>query len=115
MRREKLIGRPPKEIENKLCRSITIKLKIGDYCDLLERAERMKISLASLVRQLILKGEVKQPYSDDELHLMRQLSGIANNLNQIAKHLNSGEASYKLYACAAIKAIKKLIDDSKKH
>lgn len=109
------MGRPPKEIEDKLCRSITIKLKIGDYCDLMERAERMKISLALLVRETILKGKIKHPYNDEELHLMRQLSGIANNLNQIAKHLNSGETAYKLYACAAIKEIKKLIDDSKKH
>ncbi len=115
MRREKSIGRPPKEIEDKLCHSITIKLKIGDYCDLLERAERMKISLVSLVRESILRGKVKRPYNDEELHLMRQLSGIANNLNQIAKHLNSGEIAYKLYACAAIKEIKKLINDSKKH
>ncbi len=77
MRRKKIIGRPPKEIEEKLCRSVTVKLKIGDYCKLLERAEKMKISLASLVRSLVLKGEIKRPYSDEELHLMRQLSGIA--------------------------------------
>ena len=36
-------------------------------------------------REMALKGRVKSRFTIEELDLMRKLSGIANNLNQITK------------------------------
>lgn len=108
-------GRPITAVEDRLCCSIKVRLNINDYCDLLSKSEKLGITLSAYAREMISKGEVKAPYSDEELDLMRKLAGEANNLNQIAKHLNSGAMQYRLQACAAIVKIKNIIDDSKKH
>ena len=113
--KEKINGRPRKEIEDKLCCSINLKFKVEDYCAILDKAERLAITPTAYARAMVIKGEVKAPFSADELTLMRQLAGEANNLNQIAKHLNSGSTSYILSACAIINRIKKMIYDSKKY
>lgn len=113
--KEKINGRPRKEVEDKLCCSINLKFKVEDYCAILDKADRLAITPTAYARAMVLKGAVKAPYTADELGLMRQLAGEANNLNQIAKHLNSGATSYKLSACAIINRMKKMIDDSKKY
>ncbi len=114
-KRERLVGRPPKEIEDKLCKSINIKLTIDDYCNIIDRAERLNITPTAYARQLVVSGKVVSPFSAEELQILRALAGEANNLNQIAKHLNSGEMQYKLTACAVIIKLKKILDDSKKY
>ncbi|MBP1539554.1 MAG: plasmid mobilization relaxosome protein MobC [Prevotella sp.] len=42
------------------------------------------MSLSSLVYELAVNGYVKEPIPKDALVLLRSLSGIANNLNQLA-------------------------------
>ena len=113
--KEKTNGRPRKEIEEKLCYSINLKFKIDDYCAILNKSEELAITPTAYARAMVLKGEVKAPYTANELTLMRKLAGEANNLNQIAKHLNSGAKSYALSACAIINELKNMIDDSKKY
>ncbi|MFR9600708.1 MAG: plasmid mobilization relaxosome protein MobC [Rikenellaceae bacterium] len=108
------MGRPPKVI-GKLTRSINLKLSEMDYVDLLIKAERLNLTPTAYARQLVVSGKVVSPFSGEELQLLRDLAGEANNLNQIAKHLNSGEMQYKLTACAVIIKLKKILDDSKKH
>ncbi|MFR9547064.1 MAG: plasmid mobilization relaxosome protein MobC [Rikenellaceae bacterium] len=114
-KRERLVGRPPKEIEDKLCKSINIKLTIDDYCNLIDRSKKLNITPTAYARQLVVSGRVVSPFSGEELQLLRALAGEANNLNQIAKHLNSGEMQHKLTACAVIIKLKKILDDSKKY
>ncbi|MFR9651459.1 MAG: plasmid mobilization relaxosome protein MobC [Rikenellaceae bacterium] len=65
--------------------------------------------------KLVVSGKVVSPFSAEELQLLRDLAGEANNLNQIAKHLNSGEMQHKLTACAVIIKLKMILDDSKMH
>lgn len=40
------------------------------------------------IRELILRGGVDTAYTSDRQNLIRQISGIATNVNQIAKHAN---------------------------
>ncbi|MFR9592539.1 MAG: plasmid mobilization relaxosome protein MobC [Rikenellaceae bacterium] len=49
------------------------------------------------------------------MELLRKIAGEANNINQIAKHLNAGQGSYRLHAVALIEKLKKIINDSKKY
>ncbi len=46
-------------------------------------------TMTESARDLICKGHVRERLSLEHLNLIRQLSGMANNLNQIAKQANS--------------------------
>ncbi|MFR9554227.1 MAG: MobC family plasmid mobilization relaxosome protein [Rikenellaceae bacterium] len=108
------VGRPPKVI-GKLTRSINLKLSDMDYVNLLTKAEKLNITPTAYARQMVVNGYVRAPYTNEHLELLRKIAGEANNINQIAKHLNAGQGSYKLYALAMVEKLKKIIDDSKKY
>ena len=80
-------GRPAKE-KAKLSTSINLKLTEADFNKLKEKAEKLGLKATQYAREMVLKGSVKSRFSLEELDLMRKLSGIANNLNQIAKRAN---------------------------
>lgn len=78
------LGRLLKE-ETKLTRSINLKLTEDDYASLKEKAEKLGMKATQYAREMALKGRVKSRFTIEELDLMRKLSGMANNLNQITK------------------------------
>jgi len=47
------------------------------------------ITLSEYIRRCIAKSEVKQRLSPEHLGYIRQLSGMANNINQIARRANA--------------------------
>lgn len=83
-------GRPTKN-ELKLTTSINLKLTEADFNSVKEKAEKLGIKPTQYAREIVLKGEVKNRFSLEELDLMRKLAGMANNLNQIAKRVNKNE------------------------
>ncbi len=86
-----------------------------DYVNLQSKAERLKLTPTAYARQMAMNGYVRAPYTEEELQILRDLSGEANNINQIAKHLNAGQGTYRLHAVALIEKLKKIINDSKKY
>jgi len=52
------------------------------------KAAQSNLNLSSWVIALVEKGKVVAPLSASELKLLRDFSGAANNVNQIAKKLN---------------------------
>lgn len=105
-------GRPAKEKE-KLDHSINVKLTEADFNSVKEKAGQLGMKTTIYARQMVLKGRVKSRFSLEELDLMRKLSGIANNLNQIARKANqAGFAKVGVEAIGLINRIKSLIHDS---
>jgi hypothetical protein len=80
-------GRPAKEKE-KLNHSINLKLTEKDFTSIKEKAAKLGMKATRYAREMVLKGGIKSRFTLEELDLMRKLSGIANNLNQIAKKAN---------------------------
>lgn len=80
-------GRPAKEKE-KLNFSINLKLTEADFNSIKDKAEKIGMKATRYAREMVLKGRVKSRFTLEELDLMRKLSGIANNLNQLAKRAN---------------------------
>lgn len=108
-------GRPPKEKDEKLNRSINLKLTTGDYDMICKRAARVSLTATQYARMMTLKGVIKNRFSTEQLDLMRKIAGVANNVNQMAKRLNQSLNQYAIHACGVVMELKKLIDDSKKH
>ena len=86
-KKKKQKGRPPKEAD-KLSWSINLKLTVADYETVQKKAEKVKLTATQYAREMTLNGGVKSRFTVEELDLMRQLSGEANNLNQLAKRAN---------------------------
>ena len=108
------VGRPPKDY-NKLTHSINLKLSKFDYELLQIKSQETRTTPTQFARQMVLNGSVKSPFTEEQMGLMRTLAGVANNLNQIAKHLNEGLKSHKMEALIMIERIKKMMNDSKKY
>lgn len=79
-----LRGRPKKKKEKLSC-SINLKLSEQDFKSVKEKAEKLGMKATQYAREMVLKGSVKLRFSLEDLDLMRKLSGMANNLNQIAR------------------------------
>lgn len=108
-------GRPPKNIADRLIRSINLKLTSQDYDTIAKRANEVALTSTQYVREMALRGVVRSRFTAEELDLMRKLSGFCNNLNQIAKGLNSHLAYAQNDARHIIHEIWKVMYDSKKH
>ncbi|MBP9481562.1 MAG: plasmid mobilization relaxosome protein MobC [Parabacteroides sp.] len=104
-------GRPTKEKE-KLNFSINLKLTKTDFNSVKEKAEKIGMKATRYAREMVLKGRVKSRFTLEELDLMRKLSGIANNLNQIAKKANqAGYITESINIMGMMIRIKKILDD----
>lgn len=105
-------GRPTKE-KAKLSTSINLKLTDEDYQTVKEKAEKIGMKATQYAREMTLKGGIKSRFTIEELDLMRKLSGMANNLNQIAKQANkSGYSNTAIDVMLIAEEIKKLFHDS---
>lgn len=106
-----LRGRPKKKKEKLSC-SINLKLSEQDFKSVKEKAEKLGMKATQYAREMVLKGSVKLRFSLEDLDLMRKLSGMANNLNQIARQANkSGLANTAMEVISITIKIKKLLDD----
>ncbi len=90
---EVLRGRPKKGKE-KLDYSINLKLTEADFKKIREKAGKLGVKTTQYAREMLLNGSVKSRFTLDELSLVRKLSGIANNLNQLAKRANQTGFNY---------------------
>lgn len=104
-------GRPAKEKEKLNC-SINLKLTEKDFDLIKEKAEKIGMKATQYAREMVLKGRVKSRFTLEELDLMRKLSGIANNLNQIAKKANQvGYIAESINIMGMMIRVKRILDD----
>lgn len=104
-------GRPVKE-KAKLTNSINLKLTEADFNSVKEKAEKLGMKATQYAREMTLKGGIKSRFTLEELDLMRKLSGMANNLNQIARQANTyGYSNAALDVILILEQLKKLLHD----
>lgn len=68
---------------------INLYLSHTAYLHLKEQAANAGISMSALIRQLVAGCEVKPKPSEEQVAILKQISGIARNINQIAFLANS--------------------------
>lgn len=72
-------------------RKITVRLTDAERDHLLTQAELAGLKIEPFVRNVILGVQMQPRPKEEWSELLRQTSGIANNINQITKRANSGE------------------------
>jgi hypothetical protein len=96
MKNQNRNGRPTKSAAEKKGYKVSLKMATAEYYLLKSNARMAGVSLSEYIRSVVKKSEVKQRLLPEHLGYIRQLSGMANNINQIARKANA--AGY-LEAC----------------
>ena len=78
-------GRPPAGRVRKLSKSVTVKFSKPSYEALRLRARKANRKLAEYIRESALNGEVVSGHNAETVVIAKNLIGMANNLNQLAK------------------------------
>ncbi|MDR1372446.1 MAG: MobC family plasmid mobilization relaxosome protein [Dysgonamonadaceae bacterium] len=82
-------GRPKKAEADKKKYKLTLKMETKEYFSFKAKVHLSGLCQSEYIRLCIEKSEVKQRLSPEHLGYIRQLSGMANNINQIAKRANA--------------------------
>ena len=82
-------GRPKKEIAEKKGYKITLKMATAEYYSFKAKVRSAGLNQSEYIRQCIRMSIVKQRLTSELLGYIRQICGIANNLNQIARKANA--------------------------
>lgn len=70
-------------------RKVTFKLSENDYLKLMEDAKEAGVDKSKYLRALVQSGgKIDFTYPKDRTNLIRQITGIATNINQITKVAN---------------------------
>lgn len=78
-------GRPQVGGLRKLSKSVTVKFSKIDYDRLCHRSRQANRSLAEFLRESAFNVQIVARHSIEETTVMRNLVGMANNLNQLTK------------------------------
>ena len=79
-------GRPKKGAADKLKYRLTVKMATSDYYTLKGKVRNAGISTGEFLRRCMRNGQVKERLTPEHTGYVRQLCGMANNLNQLASH-----------------------------
>ena len=70
-------------------KKITVRLNSAEYTHLQKQAQHTGLKMEPLIRQLIMGLDIKPKPPESYAHLLRELSAIGNNINQIAHWANA--------------------------
>ena len=78
-------GRPALPKARRRSKSVTVKFSKIDYETLRVRCRKANRRLSEFIRESALQSEVVIPHTTESASLYRDLAGMANNLNQLAR------------------------------
>jgi hypothetical protein len=81
--KRKKTGRPAKAVKKEVRASI--RLTRPEYFIIKEKAAKAGLTAAAYIRQVAIYATVKTRLTEEERHFVRQLVGLANNINQLTK------------------------------
>ena len=93
-------GRPTKKLKREL--RVTVRFSKLEHYILQQKSGKAEINISEFLRQAAITAKVTARLTEEERHIIRQLIGMANNLNQMAKVANKegmGSIRFLLEAC----------------
>ena len=85
----KKVGRPKLSDAEKLKYRIAVKFCTKDFYELKAKANRAGMSYSEFARLAIIGCEIRERLTPKQMDCIRKISGMANNLNQIARKANA--------------------------
>ena len=89
MIKEKKGGRPKLSLAEKLKYRVAVNLCTKDYYALKAKAGIAGMTISEVARLAITGCHIRQRLTPDQMDCIRKLSGMGNNLNQIARKANA--------------------------
>lgn len=99
-------GRPKKSVKKDIIKSI--RFSKVEYYIIKQKASRAGTKITFYIRQMAVEGKIISRLNDEERLFVRQLIGMANNLNQLTK---KGHQEGLLTSVLMFEKYKKLIDE----
>jgi hypothetical protein len=81
--KRKKAGRPVKAVKKEV--RACVRFTKTEYFIVREKASKAGLKASEYIRQITINGQVKNRLAEEERQFARQLIGMANNLNQLAK------------------------------
>jgi len=78
-------GRPQVSTLKRLTKSVTVKFSKPDYEMLRHRSKNTNRTLAEYIRDSVFDARIVAKHSAEDAAIIRNLTGMANNLNQLTK------------------------------
>jgi len=78
-------GRPKKSSVSRKSKTIGVCFSEPELYAIRHRATKAKLPISVYCHDAILNGVIKEPLKKEELELLRNLSNMGNNLNQLTK------------------------------
>ena len=78
-------GRPQKSSVNRKSKTIGVCFSEPELYAIRHRAGKASLPLSIYCRDAILSGVIKEPVKKEDLDVLRSLSNMGNNLNQLTK------------------------------
>lgn len=96
-------------------KTITLRLNANEYAHLKQQAETTGLKMEPLLRQLIMGINIRPHPPNAYAALLRELSAIGNNINQLARQAHTrGEATRDEIdeATQLVRQVARLVKDS---
>ena len=96
-------------------KTITLRLNADQYAHLRQQAETAGLKMEPLIRQLIMGIDLRPKPPDTYAALLRELSAIGNNINQLAHKANAREEATReeiLEAAQLVRQVARLVKDA---
>ena len=114
MKEKKLGGRPKLADYQKRTRSFRVMFTENDYIYIQSKAEQAGLSVNEFCHQAAMDCQVCQRISPEMASAIRDLSGIANNVNQIAHQMHTyGLDAVKQQCFSIISEVSRIINQIK--
>jgi len=102
-------GRPTKRLKREL--RITARFSKLEHYILQQKAGKAGINVSEFLRQAAITAKVTARLTEEERNIIRQLIGMANNLNQMAKVANrEGMGSIRLLLESCLQQVHGLLN-----
>ena len=107
-----IMARPCKSVDEVKSKQITVKFNNNEYEDVCKKAKDAGKELAPYLREIALTGTIK-PIDTISPEFLFQLGKLGNNINQIARRLNSNSYDVPLNEKEStyLEEIKELLKD----
>ena len=103
-------GRPPKRVKRDII--LRIRMQPAEIFLIRAKAKEAGMRASSWVRRAAKAAKIAPRWTPEEMELLRMMTGMANNLNQLARQANMGQLLFIARKCDSLMTE---IDDALKY